>query len=565
MELPTFTWISRRALLTLLRLPRLPKDFDNEKARDFWEKPKRHLRLLFALLSTVLVVIGIELSTPGQHLSQQFVAFASERSETFRTLLSALADMAGIRGLAEEFQQTQLAASDLGPVLKIAVIFLLFTFAVVYFDANDPMSNTELLRNLALDARTYDGWKHFWAPPTRELRFCAQHMPSSRLRTLCADCGDLPGCGNAIGRDDPATDIAAWTTIYHSLSPERVFRLMFRVNRCRSVVLLRHALSIAIVVSAAAYAGARCFEWLRDVALNWNVELLIYIIVLWFSHWLIGIVFYRGKNARSVWGHFKDTVNELVRSEEFEILLKKHVCSRPTRIFDSGPVDENGHLIPGRGLQRLITVMRSLDNLAELKTISLLTAAGSTAEQSRNVRAKLHEILVCLTEIYSCFYKGMEFRAVLLANHLNADFLQPIVFAFSQNSVYRSLSDEVTLRQNLSRTGPSIAARCLAEGVLLSASGAAVPRFHEPDSDYCGSLIAFPLKFPKRLKGELISRDVDVSYPIGVLVIASNDESCFRKEQDAWNSRYIRPFLLRIVFELAVAAACERGVTYEED
>jgi hypothetical protein len=289
-------------MIFLLKKPKCHADQSNATARESWEIPKALIRFYLAIVTTVLVVIGIELSTPNQHLSELFITYLAETSATAHWVFTHDWISKFFPAHVDETTRALIYAGSTAKFITVSMLLVLYFVLVI---SNDPLSNTQLIRNL--NTRSYDENREKLPLNIRymtELRFYAKNTPSARIEALCGGCDISVGCGNSIGKHTTDNALSLWVSIYHHLSATTVHELLFRTNRCRAVALLRYALWVSAISLILVYPAARAFEWLRDVPVQANLVLVGYIVLLMLGSLAVGRLLYGGENARGIWGHF---------------------------------------------------------------------------------------------------------------------------------------------------------------------------------------------------------------------------------------------------------------------
>lgn len=542
-------------MLFLFRHPKYLTTQTNAEARQYWVSRETQIRIYFSIITTVLIVIGIEISAPNQHLSQLFVTYLADTTQTGHWLFTHDWVSTFFPLHRDELTESLIYS---GGTAKAIAISLIFFFFFIYAISNDPLSNTQLLKNLT--ATNYGAQRPkvpFYSRIMPELGFYARHMPSTAVDAMCRTCGMYAGCGNSIGKRVTDSALTLWTTVYFQLSAGAVHDLLFRSNRCRAAFLLRYSFWCAAIVLLFVHPSARIFEFLRGVELQPNYGLLIYIGGLIVTSYVLGWAMYGNEDSsRGFWGHFKDGVDHLIASQEFAQLFERHVCQRPLRIFQcDSPAEATGR-VPGSQIQRLLTLIHFLDMLVERKAIAIVE--GSDSKRARHPH--LTNILFSLTEMFHQMgNKRHVFRSVLLSNSPNLDYLDPVVFTTSRNGTYLTLTNPDLIHQNLSKKNNSIAMQAISSRATVSAVDGGIPRFHDTQLTYQKSIIAYPIVFGPKLRNALLDKAGEFPIPAAVLVIDTTDELCFSPENQQVNEVLIRPFANRIMFEMAVMSSRLEG------
>jgi hypothetical protein len=220
-------------------------------------------------------------------------------------------------------------------------------------------------------------------------------------------------------------------------------------------------------------------------------------------------------------------------------------------MFQASSGNASDERTPGSQLQRMLTLIHFLDMLVERKAVAVM----SSTSHVKGLETHLKNILFSLTEMYRRFDgKTHSFRAVLFVNSPLLEYLDPVVNVSSSNSTYITLADTGLIQRNLSKNSDSIAMRAVQSGVPVSASGESIPRFHAEQATYQRSIMAYPLTFSKKLKLALATRSRQFPDSAGVLVIDTNDETCFSAENHNYNEVFMRPFVNRMMFEMAISS-----------
>ncbi|MCA9233100.1 MAG: hypothetical protein KDA57_20810, partial [Planctomycetales bacterium] len=213
----------------------------NAEVRKKWDTKKSICRFTFATTATILILIGLEFASPNYSISTTIVEHAISKSDT----LKAIIDNNWLQKLfVRGFDQTRSIPIYSGSSLKFAGFFLIFFVIAIHFLSNDPLSNSELLKNLAKRSNERPpGLMFRWM---REIAFYAKHLPSNRLPERCASCRTT-GCGNRLGfTEDRKT--YHWNSIFAQISPTAANSLLHATHKCRFILFVRYSAFLAAAV-----------------------------------------------------------------------------------------------------------------------------------------------------------------------------------------------------------------------------------------------------------------------------------------------------------------------------
>lgn len=237
-------------------------DESSDIVRDKWNRQKNKLRMSFAFISTFLIYVGAELSSPYYSFTTHFYEDILSKSDIisyFNTL--------GIIVIK-------------GSTLKIFIFIAISFFVYFNFLFNDPLSDTELLRKIIIPKSTDQKKIRFIHKlMSEEIHFYAEYCPSNLLPKRCEECR-THGCGNRLSTADKKKS-SRWNTIFANLSNKNICDLSIHTHRCRLIFYIQYSTCISIIILMLIYAAVRFFEYKDNLEVNYNnSSLLSYIVIV---------------------------------------------------------------------------------------------------------------------------------------------------------------------------------------------------------------------------------------------------------------------------------------------
>jgi len=528
-------------MMSLFRNPINPDGLQNAQIRKKWDNKKFVLRFSFAVFASVLVVIGLELATPNYSVTNTIVEHVVEKSETLRAFVESewLRDVF-VKGVDPDKSLPIYSGSS----LKFSVFALVFLLVSLHFLSNDPLSNSEMLRNLVKKSKpcrlpTLFRWMG-------EIRYYAKNLPSNRLPERCAGCG-TSGCGNRLAHGLDANTYH-WNSIFAKLSSLAVNNMLYYTHRCRTIFFLRYSLWLAAVVLLFAYSAARLVELYLGRSVDSNFELVSYIVVLWVLGFVVGgFNSARYENARGVWGQFSENVGNLFHSQDFKEIFGAVVCQydqKSNRYSERDrPVRER---VSGSEIQRLVTLINYLDDVVKKKAVRALGGNNVVGDKE-----SLRAIITALVEmLFVINQEEVAFRSALFILSEDQQYLAPLVSVPFGGQPFLTLCRHDYMSDKLALDSDSIASRAWQTRRAISARGEDIPYFHEGQARYLRSMMAVPLVIDSEMRNLAAKLGEDVGEIVGVVTIDCDGDSYFSPDSHDSNLISIMPFMNRIVFEM---------------
>ena len=492
-----------------------------------WNRQKNKLRMSFAFISTFLIYIGAELSSP--HYS--FTTFLYE-------------DIISKSGIISYFNTFDIIVIK-GSTLKIFIFIAISFFVYFNFLFNDPLSDTELLRKIIIP-RSSDQKKIRFIHKlmSNEIHFYAEYCPSNLLPKRCEECG-THGCANRLSATDKRKS-SRWNTVFANLENKNICDLSIHTHRCRLIFYIQYSAWISIIILVLIYAVVCFFEYKNNLEVNhYNSSLLSYIIIIFLIG--IGIRFFNSTNvtgSRGVWGHFRENVERIFEEQNFKEPFDQYVCKYNKEEFcytEHNNIRNHPTVIPhekisGSEIQALLTSIKCLDKVIKLKLLTILennSYVKNDKDHLRNTLTALIEMLITLNQ------NNHRFRGVLLTKAENSDdYLSPLVAVPFEGQPFLSYRNPEYFRDNLSKRSDAIAVQAWQKLCAVSASGREIPIFHTEQSEYLRSIIALPI---------IVDEDIQKS------LSKSDNEEILSKKNQRLNDLIIQPFLNRLLFQMLFA------------
>ncbi len=528
----------------LFKNPVNPTGLESSEIRKKWDNKKSLTRFKFAILAAVLILIGAELSTPNYSMTTLLVEHVVSKSETLRSIIenSYLESL-----FIKEFDAGKQLSIYSGKSVKFAIFFIIFFLVSIHFLSNDPLSNSELLRNLVKKSKKHRPPHLFRLFP--EITYYAKELPSNRVPEICAKCG-TEGCPNRVSFGDKSKTYY-WNGIFAKLSPSLTNSILYATYKCRSIFFLRYSLWFAAIILIVVYVLARVLEWYLAGDINPNFILIVYIIALILIGYIIGIFnSTKNENARGVWGHFSEIVSNLFHSDEFMEAYEQVVCGHNRRYYKFTERNRSRETVTsGQEIQRLLTLINYLDGVVLNKILRILKTDNQA--HLTNDKSSLRTILVSLMEmLYVLNHNEVDFRCALFVEDNANECLTPLVSVPFKGQPFFTLDKKKRLTEKLAIDSDSIASRVWQSRRVISSSSDDISYFHEDQKRYLKSMIAIPL-IPKKEVRELFEKKGKiVGEIIGVLTIDCNNDNYFIGEAQERNLIEIMPFVNRIIFEM---------------
>ena len=509
------------------------------------------LRYYFAVLTTVLIIVGCELAAPNYSFTTHFVEDILVKSDTLNEIFT--------HGWAQKYfvagfdKESHLPIYKGGPV-KFTFFFLLFLFLSLHYLSNDPLSDTALLRELSsTDVVDYHPPYLFRFLP--EISFYAKHCPSNTLPRRCEPCLTIT-CANRLGPEEERKTYH-WNRMFASLPSPIIDDLLLVTHKCRLLLFLRYSLWASSAVLVLVYLFVRAIELYTDLPVIANFELIGYIFILWTVGFIIGAL-NSATDSRSsgVWGQFKERVSELSLTDEYRSSFEKSVCRHDNSgfFYTANRIPNPAHMhrrASGSELQTLMTVIRFLDHVLKKKLNATLERCETASDKD-----SLRNILIALVEMFSTLNgDACRFRAVVLVPDKTGGFLVPLVTVPFPDQPFLTYDNGCDYETNLSKTGDSVASTAWRTVQIHARSGNDIVFFHEAQSEYLKSIIAVPIVVEEEFQTQLGKRGLILDSVIGVVCLDSDNEAVLGPGAVALNEVLIKPFSNRLMFEMLFAAS----------
>jgi hypothetical protein len=519
------------------------KQRSNQEVRDYFYNKKFKIKFYATIIATIIIVIGCELSSPHFSITGVVTGNIVGTSPTLKAVLG--------KGIIQKFLgYIYTDPNDLTHIIKnsgkSAIIVVILLLVGIHFFTMDPLSNSELLRNLY--RKDVNVKPPFLLRLLRELKFYANNLPSNRLPEICYSCVSI-GCPNRL---DPTGDKKnfRWASILAYLPVAQAQNLLSATHKCREIVYLRYLLFFSGTSLIGFYFIARFIEYFYKINSYRNLELIIYISFLFVTAMIIGAFnFSTLENARGVWGNFKEIINQTLDSEDFMVVFIEKVCKHKNGHSIYSIKESNVELkksVNSKELHELVTLAEFLDQVVINKLINTLNLDNSSVIPDK---AWVRNLLSALTQMYKVNNDDEYcFRAAIFTPSECSNYLKPFV-AVSDTS-FLTFENELNVKLKLSRDGGSVAAKAWGTHVVYCASGEDVYYFHEQQKDYIKSIIAYPLVLDKSVVEAFARKEIPIEPLQGVLCIDSNLESVFASQRQNINQIIIKPFATRILFEI---------------
>lgn len=537
--------LNKFRIINNLWLSSYPLSLLNESSdivRYKWDRQKNKLRMSFAFISTLLIYIGAELSSP--HYSFTTHLYEDILSESSIIAYLNTLDIIHIKG----------------STLKILIFIAISFFVYFNFLFNDPLSDTELLRKIIIPRSTDQKKIRFiHRLMSNEIHFYAEYCPSNLLPKRCEECR-THGCANRLSITDKKKS-SRWNTIFANLPNKNICDLSIHTHRCRLIFYIQYSTWISIIVLILTYAVVRFFEYKDNLEINYyNSSLLNYISIII----LIGICirFFHSTNvtgSRGVWGHFKENVERIFEEQDFKEAFDQYVCKHNKKEFcyteqnspRNPPTVFPHEKISGSEIQALLTSIKCLDKGIKLKLLTILEKNSylkNDKDHLRNTLTALIEMLITLNQ------SNHRFRGVLLTKTENSDdYLSPLVTVPFEGQPFLSYRDPKYFRDNLSKYSDAVAVQAWQRLCVVSASGREIPIFHPEQSEYLRSIIALPIIVDEDIQKSFSEKGIMLDSVIGVICIDCDNEEILSKKNQCLNDLIIQPFLNKLLFQMLFA------------
>jgi hypothetical protein len=533
-------------MLSLFENPINHDGLSSDQVRKKWDQKKFLTRFAFAIVTTIMIIIGLELASPNYSITTTIVERILERSETLKIII----ENNWLKNLfIKEFDPQSHLPLYTGSSLKFASFFLIFILVAIHFFINDPLSNSELLRNLVKKSKEHKLPHIFrWM---NEIYFYAKHLPSNKLPERCSLC-DTNGCGNRLSHgDDRKTSY--WNSIFAKLSPSATNLILHSTHKCRYIFFLKYSSWLASVVLIPAYILARIFELSVNGHISTNVELLVYVLCLWAFGLLVGYFnFAHDENTRGVWGQFSENVANLFHQDEFKEAYGVCVCkyNRKSNEFSEREMQQK-IVTSGFELQRLVTLLSYLDYVVKQRTIKALNKKIKPGDMD-----SLRSILTALIEMLFIINQSeIKFRCALFVEDKDLNYLVPLASIPFEGQPFFTLEQSKYLEKKLALDSDCIASRSWQTRRIISASKNDISYFHANQKDYLLSMIAIPLIIDEDIQNQLVENKINVGEIIGVITIDCDNQEYFTSETQESNLVEIMPFVTRVMSEMIYSAA----------
>ena len=517
----------------------------NAQVRKKWDIKKYLTRFQFAVFTTSLILIGLALASPSYSISTIIVEHAINQSDD----LKAIIEHDFLKTVfIDEFDKEKGLPIYSGSSLKFAIFFIIFWVVSVHFLSNDPLSNSELLRNLV--KKTKNSPLPFLFRWMSELSYYAKHSPSNRLPEKCNECATF-GCGNRLGHGEDRKTFH-WNSIFAKLSPVVVNNISYSTFKCRYIFFVRYSAWMAAAALTLAYVLVRLFELTVLGDVNLNKGLIIYIGLLWFFGFVIGQFNSVGnENARGVWGQFSESINELFHMEEFMAAFVNSVCKYDRKTYEfSKSTSSRKAITSGCEIQRLITLVSFLDDVVKQKVIR---AWGK--RQAAGDKDSLRAILTALIEMLSVInQKEINFRCALFVVDENQQHLIPLVSIPFNNQPFVTFEQKAVLVNKLALDSDCVASLAWQTRQPRSAALEGITYFREEQQNYLRSMIAIPLVIDPDMQKQAANSGVELGVVIGVVTVDCDQGDYFTPESQSRNLIEIYPFVNRAIFEMTYSS-----------
>ena len=534
-----------------------PAGLESPQIRKKWDNKKSLTRFKYAVFATVLILIGLELSSPSYSMTTSLVEHVASKSETFRAII----ENNYFQGIfIKEFDADKQLPIYSGKSVKFTIFFIIFFLVSIHFLSNDPLSNSELLRNLVKKSNKCRSPYLFFLFP--EITYYAKELPSNRVPEICASCG-TDGCPNRLSYGDKSKTFF-WNGIFAKLSPSLTNSILYTTHKCRNIFFLRYSLWLSAIILIVVYILARAVDWYVTGTVNPNLILIAYIILLFLFGFVIGAFnSTRNENARGVWGQFSEIVSNLFHSDHFKEIYVRVACGHNRREYEfTDKNHERKSVTSGQEIQRLLTLINYLDSVVMKKILRALK--NESQIQSINDKSSLRTILVSLMEmLYVLNQKEIDFRCALFVEDADQKCLAPLVSVPFKGQQFFTLDKKDQLSEKLAIDSDSIASRVWQSRRTLSASVDNISYFREEQKKYLKSMIAIPLLAEKEARVLLAEKGININEIIGVLTIDCNDENYFTRDTQETNLIEIMPFVNRLLFEMLYSVS-NRGESNEQ-
>lgn len=537
-------------MISFFLFPKKLSDKPNPFVRTTWNDRKVRLRFAFAVLTTLLIIIGCELSSPNYSITTHFVEDILAKSETLNGIFT--------QGWAKKFfianfdKESNLPIYQ-GSTVKFTIFFLLFFLFSLHYLSNDPLSDSALLRALSrTDVDNHPPYLFRFLP---EINFYAKHCPSNTLPLRCAKCVTLT-CANRLAPESESKTYH-WNRMVATLPSPIINHLLFTTNKCRFLLFLRYSLWASSAVLVLVYILARIFEHYIRLETSANFELIGYIFLLW----VVGLILGRLNSATDfrssgVWGQFKESVSQLSLTDEYKSSFESSVCRHNNFGFcytthgtpDAALMHQR---TSGSELQTLMTVIQFLDHVLQKKLNAALERNGTPSDKD-----SLRNILIALVKMFSILNSDTcRFRAVVLVPDTNGRFLEPLVTVPFPDQPFLTYDHVSDYEEKLSKTSGSVASIAWRDREIVARSGNEIVFFHDAQFKYLKSIIAVPLIVENEVQNQFRNRDLMLDSVIGVVCLDSDNETILGPRVVSLNQVLIKPFTNLLMFEMLFAAS----------
>jgi len=525
-----------------------PHKKSNSEVRSFWQGKKEKLRVKIAILFSAINIIGLEIAAPNYSLSREISTYFVSRSETLKDFANYWQVLFSSQNAAE----LSVVFHDPIKYAILAFIIILLGFVIVTMD---PFSNVALLRELGGADRKAKWWK----PWERDLKFYASFLPSNILPTRCHNCESNSQCENALNHGNSDKTLR-WNTLVAHQDSSILNDLLSSVNQFRKVYFLKYGVFFSALFLTATYLIVRGIEFLLDLRVYYNFELIAYILILLFVFTVLSFAS-RTKSSSNggVCQSFRQEINRLANSPSFNFSFERYVCdAEPLNdhfgVGKRSPVvKKKGNLILEEGALQLKSVITQLDQIVYNKAFDAIV---NGLNRQNADRACIRRILEKVVDLFDSIYREDScFRVCLFIPDKTNSFMRPWVWANSGSKCVIEIQGYVEKmteekKEFFSLDGSCIVAQAWNSRKPLSVA-TKIPELDEivtPES-----IMAYPVLCENNLMQLATDKSIDMPETFGVMCIASNNQKVFSAERDAINKALLEPFVRRIAFESILA------------